>query len=888
MLKLAYQYMRYYKNQTFAILASMILTAALLSGISSLMYSSQRNDLENNKTIYGDWHYNIEANQQFCESVQQKETGNGYDLVQVGKKEIRDVLREPYLISFVYADVPYMQMTHRELTKGRYPQKEGEIAADHYTLGNLGFTGGIGDGVSLGGEDYILTGIVNGKWSSDADEMEVFVGEGFAGRGRQMCLYLRFAENQKLYRQLDAFCRKYGISGDAVEGNEHVIQDLGGEQPDSIYEIVKFALTDERGNFTYVLLKLTNEYRLDFYGMITLLCLFSLFVIYSIFQISISKRTSEYGIMQTLGISEKRIAGILIMELWILFFVGYPIGCLLGNGILNICYQQLANIFGTRSFGTAKTGTELSKTDQVFAQSQAESPGFYVAWKVMIIGFFVLMTALAIIGFITVYAMHRRSVRQIMAGDTSYIKRKRYIYARRNGDLASVVVRKFMFSNKRKVIGILLSLSIGGCIFLCTAYMAENLKIHADMLMKSEDGLGSQYKISVKSNALSDTIPKSVVEQIRNMPELSMVYASKYTLGELIIQKNELEWVEYFKEQNQDSYFNQRYGGICVEKENGTYGIKYDVYGYEEGMVTQLEEFLLEGRIRMEELENQDKIVAVANKDGQGNYNFYGKHPGDTIRLRVPKDQDCPDENLKFQGPEDCYIEKEFQIAAIVSRALAKEEQFLNVQGWSNSQSIIMTNQQMERQYNIADYSFINASPAEGNDTGTVTNLLLQKIKDIPKTVLKDLSGAIETQKHYLRQQQLFFSGIAGILFVISLFHIMNSVNYSILSRRREYGMIRAMGITDIGFYRMVLQAGMTYGLLTDLFLFLIYNIVLRKMMDYYMVHIVQFLHFTAEVPTSIMAMVMSLNLLAAEAAVLIPARKIVKENIISEIAGER
>ena len=61
MLKLAYQYMRYYKSQTFAIFASIVLTAALLSGIGSLMYSSRINDVENSRMIYGDWHYCVES-----------------------------------------------------------------------------------------------------------------------------------------------------------------------------------------------------------------------------------------------------------------------------------------------------------------------------------------------------------------------------------------------------------------------------------------------------------------------------------------------------------------------------------------------------------------------------------------------------------------------------------------------------------------------------------------------------------------------------------------------------------------------------------------------------------------------------------------------------------
>lgn len=201
-------------------------------------------------------------------------------------------------------------------------------------------------------------------------------------------------------------------------------------------------------------------------------------------------------------------------------------------------------------------------------------------------------------------------------------------------------------------------------------------------------------------------------------------------------------------------------------------------------------------------------------------------------------------------------------------------------------QSVIMTNRQMTDYFGIADYSFVNASPAAGTDADMASAQLLQTIGDVPKAVLQDYSTAIETQKNYLWQQRVFFSGIAVILLVISLFHIMNSMNYSILSRRREYGIIRAMGITDIGFFKMILITGILYGLLADIFIFLIYNMVLRKVMDYYMAHVVQFLHFTAGIPQGIIAMVMILNILIATIAVIIPARKILRDNIVSEIGS--
>lgn len=886
MLKLAWKYMKYYRSQTLAIFASIVLTATLLSGISSLIYSSQKSDLSNSKTIYGDWQYYIETDRETFQSVQSGEQGDGYVLEKCGRMEIRDAVEEPFVIFFICADDIYRQMAHRDLIEGTYPEGENEIAADQFVLSNLGFSGNPGDSLYINEREYIVTGILESEWAASASEMEIFVSDSFVGSGSQTFLYLSFDEDEKLYKQLDAFQRQYHISFDSVEENDEVIRYLGGEKPDCIWDIVKFGLTEEDGNFTYIILKLQSDYNLAYNGMIFLLCLFSLFVVYSVFNISVAKRISEYGILQTLGISEGRIGGTLVLELWILFIVGYPLGCLLGNGVLSLLYGRFSGVFGGNGAGTAEGG--LTAADQTLAKG-SETASFYISWNAMTAGFLFLLIALGVVGFIVVRSLRKRSLREVMNGDVSYTKRRK-IYAVRPVNMAGVVVRKFMFSNKRKVIGILISLSIGGCIFLCTTYMVENLKIHAELSMKSDDGLGSEYRISLKSTSLNDTIPETVADKIKDMPETADVYATKYTLGELKLAEDEFladeDWSEYFEYQNRDSYFVQRYGGICNQQEDGTYTIKYDVYGYDEGLLKQLEDFVLEGEIRPSEIKSGNQVIVAANMDGQGNYYFYGKKPGDTITLRVPKQENYTDDLLKFQSGQEHYIEKEFEIAAIVSRPLVQEEGFLNVDAWNNAQSVIMTNDQMTQNFGLTDYSFINASPAQGIKSEQVSTQLLQVIRDVPKAVLQDYTRAIETQKNYLSQQQIFFSGIAVILLIISLFHIMNSMNYAILARKREYGIMRAMGITDSGFYRMILQTGVTYGLLADAAIFLLYNLVFRRVMDYYMVHIVQFLHIQAGVPAWILCGLMILNIIIAVIAVLLPARKLIQESIINELKG--
>lgn len=879
MLKLAWNYMRYYKSQTLAIFTSILLTAALLSGISSLIYSSQKSDLANSKTIYGDWHYYVETDHAMYESVRSGEQGEGYALEQCGKLEIKDVVSEGFIICFIHTNEAYRQMAHRGLLEGSFPEKENEIAADGFVLSNLGFSGNLGDSLRIGEKDYIVTGVLESEWAASSSEMEVFVSDSFTGRGSQTFLYLGFDENKKLYTQLDAFLREHRISSEAVVGNEEVIQYLSGEAPGSLYDIVKFGLTNEEGNFTYIVLKLQRDYNLVYNGMIFLLCLFSLFVVYSVFSISVSKRTSEYGILETLGVSGKQIGGTLILELWMLLIVGYPLGCFLGNRVLSLVYQNFSGVFGREV---------LSVADQTLAEG-TNAIQFYISWDAMIFGFIFLLSSLVLVAFVVIRSLRKHSLKAVMSGDTSFTKRRK-IYALRPVNMAGVVVRKFMFANKRKVLGILLSLSIGGCIFLCTTYMVENLKVHAELSLMSDDGLGSEYRISLKSDSLKDRIPENVTEKIKNMPETDDVYATKYTMGEIKLSENEFlaeeDWSGYFEFQNQEPYFIQRYDGICNQQKDGTYRIKYNVYGYDEAMMEQLNDFILEGRIRPEEIKNSNQVIVTANMDGQGNYYFYGKKPGDRITLRVPRQENYTDELLKFQGSEDNYIEKEFEIAAIVKRPLAQEQNFLNTEIWKNAQSVIMTNEQMEENFGISDYAFINASPADGAEAEDVSNQLLQVIRDVPKAVLQDYTSAIETQKNYLDQQQIFFSSIAVILLVISLFHIANSMNHTILTRRREYGIIRAMGITDSGFYRMILQAGVLYGLLADVFIFLLYNLVLRRVMDYYMAHVQQLLHLTSNVPNMVLIGIMVLNVVIAVAAVMFPAWRMLKINITDEVRG--
>ena len=139
MVRLACKYMRFYKSQTFALLLSIVLTAALLAGVSSLLYSSQMRELENNKTMYGSWHYRAEADEETIKEIlgDREKAGEGFCLEDAGRMELKDMITEPLPVSFVYGDEGFLRLMNRDILEGKYPQGADEIAADRYTLGNL-------------------------------------------------------------------------------------------------------------------------------------------------------------------------------------------------------------------------------------------------------------------------------------------------------------------------------------------------------------------------------------------------------------------------------------------------------------------------------------------------------------------------------------------------------------------------------------------------------------------------------------------------------------------------------------------------------------------------------------------------------------------------------
>lgn len=112
---------------------------------------------------------------------------------------------------------------------------------------------------------------------------------------------------------------------------------------------------------------------------------------------------------------------------------------------------------------------------------------------------------------------------------------------------------------------------------------------------------------------------------------------------------------------------------------------------------------------------------------------------------------------------------------------------------------------------------------------------------------------------------------------------MINSMLYLIAARKREFGILRAMGITDSGFRKMIAKEGLRYGIYSGITVLIVYFIV-QKILYYFMVHVYLYLHPRPLISCEVLVTVLVLNIGICVSITLLSGETILKKQIIEEI----
>ena len=884
---LSFSYLKYYKKQTAALLMGVIFSAALFTGMGSLFESGKQAAVEHARAEYGDWHYNTRGDLAWVKDFEKEAQGRGYEIEKTGMETIRKVLEEPFKMQLVYADSSYLEMMGRKILQGYYPQTEQEIAMDMQTMQSLGMADKLGEQVVLDGDTFTVCGILSDMpeklQEAQGNYNQVFVNASLDYGENGSFLYLKFDENHTLYQQLVSFCKKFEIPYSNMKRNNGIVGYFGGDRPEVVWETVKSGLTHKEMGLPYIWGTLNEDGQLTEYTILFGVAGFGVFIIYSLFQISVIKRKAQYSIMETLGMTDGQKMGILLGELGSIGAVGYLIGCVLGNLAAAGIYQKAGRIFVLRN-QTRHSGGE-DAAEKFGVASIPDAGNYQIDWPIMFVGLLGLAIAVFVISGIFVYRMRKQSIRQMLSEEVEKHP-KRKIYSKNRSNLTSILTRKFMFARKGNFVGILLSLSIGSVLFLGAFYVMENTKINNELTFKADDGLASDIQVYVQSDQLSDGIPEDAAQEIKEIAGIRHMHPVRYLLGEIPLEDGALKWTAYFAEianekgRLPDPRLMEKYHGMAVQTGEDDYKLKVNIYGYDDAMLEDLNDYLLEGEIDPEQMRADNSVIMKTLMDGQGNYDGIDVKPGDELTLTTISSQDVPQEALRFQGKEEWYQSQAMKVSALVSRPLGKVDTYI---GDTDVVDIIMTNEQMEQNFGIKDYQTISISVNSEQESKEVSGKIGKITKEISKCVVKDYGEKIRQQNLYLAQKMFFFYGIAAVLLGISLLHMMNSMQYLIAARKREFGILRAMGTTDSGFRKMIAKEGLRYGIYSGITVMIVYSVI-QKILYYFMVHVYLYLHPQPVISWKVLVVVLLLNLGICVGVTLLSGETILKKQIIEEI----
>ena len=307
--KLAKESLKASKLRNIFMLITIVLSVSLLSGLafmsSSIKEIADKELAERQHVIY---HQVTE--EQIVEIKDNSMVKNSSEFKTGKSFEVDNYILRPYYIEA--NDAP---MAKVDIAQGKYPSKINEVLVDKQLMAYMGLEEKLGEIISitfLNGttEEFEVTGFLDSGLKTDV--FNLYMSKEYALKGSQLSslpfdLAVQIVDAEKMGS--DEFLQ--------------VIRQLGEEYG------VERKQVNENNAFVDSLSYDTRELSMIILIGIAIL-LVSVLVIYSIFYISISERTRQFGQLRTLGMTKKQIKKMVRIEGAVLSVIGSIIGITIG------------------------------------------------------------------------------------------------------------------------------------------------------------------------------------------------------------------------------------------------------------------------------------------------------------------------------------------------------------------------------------------------------------------------------------------------------------------------------------------------------------------------------------------------------------------------------
>lgn len=565
--------------------------------------------------------------------------------------------------------------------------------------------------------------------------------------------------------------------------------------------------------------------------------------IYNSFSIAISERKKQFGILNSIGATKSQIMKLVFLEGFLVSIVGIPIGLLSGTVAIDIVFKVIKTFFKTSMFGELDLRVVFSPIVLI------------VSTLVILLTIFIsaLIPAINAAKISPLEAIKNSSNLKVGKIKSSKLVKKIF---KTEGELAYKNLRrnkgKFRITLFSLVISIVIFISFNGFVDMFIeanqinyGSITNDLTLYENNLLTKEEvqktidelkkinglkdvAIDKGYNLNLNVHVDEKNINKDLRESLKQSDYVDMdnstynfINSRLYTPGDFSISNIKLS----------EGKFDRK----TAKAENGVILVRYS---YQESLAKK-------GKVVLSNYKVGDTLNCTITS-----YDSDGKESEKEVKLKILA---ITDEILTGNNQ---YPETSFGVVAyddlIPSLGIKDDES-------SSNSYYVATNQEKSTRDEVKKV-------AEENNLSVIDSI--------------DEAQKLEQTMNVMK---IFVYGFIVVISLVSVTNIINTISTNINLRKREFAIIKSIGVTPQGFKKMIYMESILYGILS-----LLYGIPIGICMNVLMNKILEgVITVQTLIPYKAILICVVAIFIITFIASYIPLKKISKENIIDNIRQE-
>lgn len=863
--KLTLRMLKENKRRTLVTIIGVIISVAMVTAVTTL-FTSFMNLLQKEAVAdNGNWHvlYKNVTKEQLYEIKNDEETDTVFISRDVGYAELERGQNpsKPYLHVKEFDSTAFEQFSI-ELIEGRLPKTPNEVVISQQIIDDGGVPLEIGQTITLQvGDRYYKVdddeGITNNSFSLvyNGDELAETIINTVEKEYKIVGIinapnwehsfspaYMVLSSTHEAFiganEQVNASVLVKKLNRSIFNHSNQLAENLGIEEVIFNDELLRYHGIVEGDNLNRTFISLVTI-------IIAIIVVGSVSLINNAFAISVTERSRYLGMLASVGATKRQKRNSVYFEGVMIGLISIPLGLIAGIGGIAITLSLLNGILQN----VLNLRTELTVV---------------VTPMSIILTIIISMLTIFISVFIPALRASRISaidaIRQTKDIKLSRKKVKTSKLVRKIFGIEAEIGLKNLKRNKKRYNATIFSLVISIVLFLTISYFTNSLQKAAEM-----SNFNPEYDISVSFDQNFEQIDQDVIENIRSfedVTDMNIIYYFGSIEG--YVDKSKLS--SSLKERSKD---------FPDMLEDGKYLYNIDVNVLED---EDLKSYVEQISVDFNPLINSDHPTAILfNKN-----HFYDMEKEKYVEEEAVN-LDIGDKiALQYN---DWVTEKRYQLADEVEIIAEETEQLpLGIYNSTNPGQFILIMSKSSIEKLVGDI-----------DIETGTSEMYIKSSDPMKTV-EDLENiginkdsiynVYESKKNdeqFLFVLGVFVYGFITLITLITVSNIFNTISTSIALRKREFGMLKSVGMTPKGFNKMIHYESIFYGIKS-----LLYGLPISVIVMFLIYKATEFSYeYEFYLPWKSIGIVIVAVFLIVGIVMLYSSSKVKKENIIDALKQE-